>query len=168
MRPVGRRERCFARVRRHQARVTQRVQDAPLVRARLRERLERETAARRRAERKLRLLEGALQITQIGVTITDTDGRIVYTNPADATMHGWQPGELLDQDVGAFSPPDDRRPLGLDELRNVGSWARESVNVRRDGSAFSVRLLSDVVRDAEGEPIGLVTTCEDITRRKHD
>jgi diguanylate cyclase (GGDEF)-like protein len=45
-------------------------------------------------------------------------------------------------------------------------WNRETINVRKDGSIFPVMLRSDVVRDAAGRPLGLVTCCEDLTQRK--
>ncbi|MGD2136236.1 MAG: PAS domain S-box protein, partial [Gemmatimonadales bacterium] len=111
-------------------------------------------------------LEKALQTMQLGVTITDVDGTIVYVNPADAHLHGYAVDELLGQDVGIFSPPSRRAPLHLDQLRELTSWKRESVNVRKDGSTFPVQLLSDVVRGPDDEPIGVVTTCEDITERR--
>ena len=46
------------------------------------------------------------------------------------------------------------------------SWRRETINARKDGSVFPVHLMSDVVRNSSGKPIGLVYTCEDITERK--
>jgi diguanylate cyclase (GGDEF)-like protein/PAS domain S-box-containing protein len=46
------------------------------------------------------------------------------------------------------------------------SWRRETINKRKDGSVFPVQLMSDVVRDVGGTVAGIVTTCEDITRRK--
>src|SRR3970282_1962745 len=33
-------------------------------------------------------------------------------------------------------------------------------------SSFPVRLLSNVIRSSDGEPVGVVTTCEDITERR--
>ncbi|HEY5908092.1 MAG TPA: EAL domain-containing protein, partial [Vicinamibacteria bacterium] len=39
-------------------------------------------------------------------------------------------------------------------------------NVTRDGRAFPAQLLSDVVTDLHDNPVGLVTTCEDITERR--
>jgi hypothetical protein len=45
-------------------------------------------------------------------------------------------------------------------------WKRESVNIRKDGSVFPVQLMSDVIKDADGRTICIVTTCEDITERK--
>ena len=46
-------------------------------------------------------------------------------------------------------------------LASVGFWW-----MRRDGSQFPVQLLSDVVTDEAGEPIAVVTTCEDISQRQ--
>jgi len=46
------------------------------------------------------------------------------------------------------------------------TWQRESQNLRKDGSIFPVRLVSDLVADATGNPLAIVTVCEDITERK--
>lgn len=117
-------------------------------------------------ENAFRRLEKALDTMQLGVTVTDLDGRIVYTNPADAAMHGWSAEELVGKDVRVLGPDDRARRLAPEEIAAMGTWRRESVNVRRDGSTFPVQLMSDVVRDPDGEAIGVVTTCEDITTRK--
>ena len=111
-------------------------------------------------------LEQAVDTMQLGVTVTDLDGRIVYTNPADAAMHGYVPEELIGQDVQVLAPSETHHPMNPEETAARGTWRRESVNRRRDGSNFTVQLMSDLVRDAEGRPIGVVTTCEDITERK--
>ncbi len=121
---------------------------------------------RARLERTRRGLERAVDTMQLGVTITDAAGRIVYTNPADARMHGHTVDELMGQDARVFAPRQSWRPLGPAQLDGLTSWSREGVNVRRDGSRFPVRLLSDVVMGPDGSPLGLVTTCEDITERK--
>jgi len=42
---------------------------------------------------------------------------------------------------------------------------RESVNLRKDGSSFPVRLISDVVKNIEGDTVGFVTISEDLTER---
>jgi diguanylate cyclase (GGDEF)-like protein/PAS domain S-box-containing protein len=111
-------------------------------------------------------LEKTLDTMQLGVTITDAHGTIVWVNRADAQMHGWKPEELLGQNVRVYAPSDLWAPLAPEKLREVRSLQRESVNVRRDGSRFAVRLLSDRVLGPTGETEGLVTTCEDITERK--
>ena len=120
----------------------------------------------RACRRKLRQLEKAFETMQIGVTITDTDGRIIFVNPADARMHGYSVEELLGKDVGIYAPPDERKKLPPEEMRSLESWGRESVNLRRDGSRFPVHITSDAVFGSAGEPIGVVSSCQDISERK--
>ncbi len=116
---------------------------------------------------RLRQLEKAVETMQVGVTITDLDGRIVYVNPAEAAMHGYRREELTGQPASIFAPPELRRqPIGRPRLREVRSWRRESLNQRKDGSRFPVEILSDVVTDRSGEPLGLVSICQDITDRR--
>jgi diguanylate cyclase (GGDEF)-like protein/PAS domain S-box-containing protein len=111
-------------------------------------------------------LEQVVETMQLGVTITDTGGRILYSNPADAKMHGYTVAELIGQEVRIFAPGGAIKPLGREDLARMRSWRRETTNVRKDGSAFPCHLMSDVVRDHQGEILGVVTTCEDITQRK--
>ncbi len=126
----------------------------------------RDITDRKRIEHELRRLQKAVETTQLGVTVTDTEGRIVYVNPAEAEMHGWSVDELIGKDVRVFAAESAAMPMSRSQLRAVSSWRREAANVRRDGSVFPVQLMSDVVRDSNGQVIGIVTTCEDITRRK--
>lgn len=132
-------------------------------------------SARRRAERLVAIeaahkatqsIQQAMDRMQLGVTITDLEGRILYINAADAMMHGYTPEELLGESVRLFSPRNSWSPLDSQEARTIKSWRRESVNVRKDGTRFPVRLLSDVVLDPDGNPVAVVTVCEDITERK--
>lgn len=117
-------------------------------------------------EERLQAMKLAVESMQLGVTVTDQAGRILYTNPAEAEMHGYSVEELFGRDASYFGQPGIRRSVNLDEMRAMGSWKRESVNIRKDGSSFPVQLISDVVRSSFGKPIGIVTTCEDITPRK--
>jgi diguanylate cyclase (GGDEF)-like protein/PAS domain S-box-containing protein len=121
---------------------------------------------RKRSEDALHRLEGAVATMQLGVTVTDLNGRIVYLNQAEAEMHGYTVAEMLGRDARALSPRDDWQPLDRERLQRVKRWKRERVRIRRDGSTFPVNLLSDLVSDPLGQPIGIVTTCEDITERK--
>lgn len=128
--------------------------------------LHRSRTALRRAEEAKRQLEKAVETMQLGVTITDTQGKILYTNPAEAKMHGYTVEELLGKEVRILAPQERWDPMPLERLKEVKSWRRESVNIRKDGNPFPVQLLSDVVTDITGQPIGIVTSCEDLTQRK--
>lgn len=122
-----------------------------------------ETRERQRAERALRMLEKAVETMSLGVTVTDVSGRIVYINPADAGMHGYEQQELLGRDSRLFVVDDQAEQH--DRPDEIVRWERERMNVRKDGSRFPVRLVSDSVLDNDGEVVGLVTLCEDIGER---
>lgn len=121
---------------------------------------------RKRSEDRLRLLNEAIACLPIGITIADAEGRIVYTNPAEAQMHGYEAGELMHREARDFAPPELSQRMSLKELQGKGLWTRESVNVRKNGETFPVQLSSIAVRDASGAPLGMVTACEDISERK--
>ncbi|MFQ5880931.1 MAG: nitrogen regulation protein NR(II) [Candidatus Methylomirabilales bacterium] len=121
---------------------------------------------RKRVEEALRRLEKAFETMQLGVTIADTEGRILYTNPAEASMHGYTVEELIGKDMRIFAPRELWRPITPERMKQMKGWRREGVNIRKDGSTFPVQLMSDVVTNVAGDPIGIVTSCEDITERK--
>lgn len=114
----------------------------------------------------LEQLEKAVETMQLGVTITDLDGRILYVNPADAELHGWKREELVGQHARIFSPPERWANMTLALARSATRWNRERLNLRKDGATFLAHLLSDVVFDSSSRPVGIITICEDITERK--
>jgi PAS domain S-box-containing protein len=87
-------------------------------------------------------------------------GRILYTNPA-RSGHTAIASTVIGKHVSIFSPRS--RPASPGRLR--GSW-RRGPSTPGDGTVFPVQLLSDPVIGASGEPIGIVTYCEDISDRK--
>jgi len=123
-------------------------------------------AEKKRAEEYLRLLEKAIENMQLGVTVTDLTGRIIYTNAAEARMHGYKVQDLIGKDARIFAPRELWKTMMTDDLREIRSWRRESTNIRDDGTIFPVQITSDVVGNPEGKPIGIVSICEDITERK--
>jgi len=129
-------------------------------------RLKDEQTSRRRLEQKTRILRHAVETMHLGVTITDMNRRIFYTNPADARMHGYSVEELRGKDVSIFAPHEQRRKISLEEISGTPGWIRESINIRKDGIRFPVYLMSSLVKDEKGQPIAMITTCEDISKRK--
>ncbi|MDH4028254.1 MAG: PAS domain S-box protein [Nitrospirota bacterium] len=103
---------------------------------------------------------------QIGITIADLNGNILYVNPADLDIHGYTPEELKDKKAGTFAPEQIRKPLTAEQIASMKRWKRESINMRKDGQVFPVHLMSDVIKAPDGQPVGVVTTCEDISERK--
>ena len=121
---------------------------------------------RRQSEKSRLALQKAVENLPIGVTVTDTEGRIVYANPAEERMHGYRRGELVGLPARSLVPPSFAHPLRTDEIAKLRAWKRERPNLRKDGTSFPAQLMSDAVRDSDGTLIGIVTTCEDISERK--
>jgi len=122
-----------------------------------------EIGRRRVNEGSLLSLQKAVETMQIGVTIADPKGKILYVNQAEAGMHGYLVEELTGKDARLFGPAERWKAPTQPILKR---FRRDSVNVRKDGSTFPVQLMSDVVTGADGEIIAVITTCEDITERK--
>lgn len=129
------------------------------------EKLEAAEKGRQHAEKALKRLERAVDTIHIGVTITDLDGTILYTNPADAVMHGYTVEELIGENVGLLAAPDQQNRLSVEQVLRVRVLEREAVDARKDGTPFPVLLISDVVEGPDG-PVAIVTTCGNLTERR--
>jgi PAS domain S-box-containing protein len=126
----------------------------------------RDVTERRRAEEATRLLQQAVELAPIGVTLSDSAGRIMYVNPAQAKMYGRPTEDLRGKVVSELAPPQLRGEEGPRNLSNWNGRTRESLNARADGTVFPVSLTSIVVRGDSGEPVGVVAMAEDITERR--
>ena len=127
--------------------------------------ISRDITAIKRVEQTLLRLKKAVETTEVGITIADPEGRIVYSNPAEAAMHGYTVEELLGQSVKIFASQT-HRSHPPDMISKNTTWRRERFNQYRDGSEFPVRLLSNDIYNSEGQFIGRVTVCEDMTEQK--
>jgi len=126
--------------------------------------LQQEIAERKRAEEEVLLLKNAIETAKVGVTITDTNRKIIYVNPAEARMHEYTVADLIGKDVRIFSPEEYWQDIDFERLEK--HWTRESVNVRKDGATFPVHSVSTPVWNEVGNPVGIITVSEDITERK--
>lgn len=119
-----------------------------------------------KAEKKLHLFKNALDTTHTGITITDLDGTIIYSNSADAKMHGYSDSEILGMKGKQFADSSLWQNIKRSKLSGVKNWGRESINTRKDKSIFPVYLVSDAIKDEFGEAIAIVTSCTDISIQK--
>ncbi|MFZ3137567.1 MAG: PAS domain S-box protein [Thermodesulfovibrionales bacterium] len=121
---------------------------------------------RKKAEEKAVLLTTAIESLPIGITISDAEKKIVYTNTAEAVIHGYTVEELIGTNARIFAPTELWKPINFEQLYEMRIWKRDSINIRKNGEVFPVQLTSIAVKDANGMPIGIITACEDITERK--
>jgi PAS domain S-box-containing protein len=79
-----------------------------------------------------------------GVSLSREDGTIIYTNPAEDRLFGYEPGELWGQHVSvqnAYPPEENARVVSavIAELKRSGAWSGEWRNRRKDGTEFITR-----------------------------
>ncbi|MDH3976011.1 MAG: PAS domain S-box protein [Deltaproteobacteria bacterium] len=123
---------------------------------------------RKQWEESLLSLKKAIETVQLGITISDVDRNIVYINRAEAKMHGYEVDELFGKKTSIFAPPEIHDKVNSQNIKHFKQRHKESVNIRKNGSAFPVLLRSDIILNDDGEPLGIITTCEDITERKKE
>ncbi|HEY1066436.1 MAG TPA: PAS domain S-box protein, partial [Pirellulales bacterium] len=99
---------------------------------------------RKVVERRLQMKARVLESMAEGVSLTDENGVIVYTNPAEDAMFGYAAGELLGEHVGVQNdyPPEEnerRVSAAIAELNRTGLWTGEWANRRKDGTRFTTQ-----------------------------
>ncbi|MDQ4080827.1 MAG: ATP-binding protein [Gemmatimonadota bacterium] len=104
-----------------------------------------------------------------GVSVTDESGVIVYTNPAEDRMFGYQPGELAGKHVtvqNRYPPEENRRIVAsvIERLKTHGDWTGEWNNVKKNGVPF-VTAARITALDLAGKKYW-VCVQEDVTERK--
>lgn len=117
-------------------------------------------------EDEFELIKKSIESVSTGITIADVSGRIIYTNPAEAKMHGYKIRELIGKDIYIFSCGQMRGNSKSEKTARWQEWTREVTNVRKNGTTFPVQLKSIPIHDPEGNPSHIITISEDITERK--
>jgi len=101
----------------------------------------RDVSGRKRAEEALKMQARLLESMAEGVSLLDEGGGILYTNPAEDAMFGYESGELLGKHVSVLKdyPSDQSQRFVRDtigQLKNQGTWVGEVRSRKKDGAAF--------------------------------
>jgi PAS domain S-box-containing protein len=96
---------------------------------------------RKRVEEELQMQAQVLASITEGVSVSDENGFIVYTNPAEDKLFGYEPGGLIGKHVTVQntypSEVNDRIVADIfTRLKREGVWSGEFSNRKKDGSAF--------------------------------
>ena len=124
---------------------------------------------RKRAEHRVSLLAQALTSIGEAVSITDLDDNVLFLNPAFVEIYGYDEQDLLGKPIAVVRSPNTPEEIASQILPTTldrGGWQGEVLNRRRDGSDFPVALATSVVRDEEGELLGLIGVARDMTEAK--
>lgn len=110
----------------------------------------------------------AIEQSAEGVALSDLDGHLEYVNPSFAKVHGYSPEELIGKHLSVFHTAGQIPSVesANKQLKETGSFKGEICHVTRDGLEFPTVMYNSLVRDNNGNPIGMAATLRDISERK--
>lgn len=125
---------------------------------------------RLRAEEMLRLQSAALRSAANAIVITDTDGTIIWVNPAFTAMTGYAAHESLGRNPRELvrSGLHDQAVYKMlwDTIRAGHVWHGELTNRRKDGSLYTEEQTITPVLERDGSITHFVAVKQNITDRK--
>jgi PAS domain S-box-containing protein len=123
---------------------------------------------RKQALEELRNLSKALESAVEGIAQLDTQGRYIKTNPAYASMLGYQPEELVGRNWQQTIYPDELETIETAYQRMLidGKAEFEARAVRKDGTVFDKQVVMVKAYDQQQQFIGNYCFMKDISDRR--
>ncbi len=113
--------------------------------------------------------ERLLENIRDSVISTDLEGTILSWNRASEQIYGWTEEEVLGKNIGVLYKEEDM-PILVEQViqptMEQGYQEGEFRAVRKDGTELIERLVTSLIRDDAGEPVGMVGVVSDITEQK--
>ncbi len=128
----------------------------------------RDITERNEALERIRFQASVLSQVRNAVMVTDAQLKIAYWNEYATTLFGWQPRDVLGQniaDVMRRMRVEGQNLQLMTDLRERGHWEGEMTVTRRDGSTLRVFTTVDAMQDRQGELAGFVGVSLDISDR---
>ena len=120
----------------------------------------------RLAETQQRLSTAIEQIAE-AVMITDTDGLILYVNPAFEQVSGYSSGDAIGRHPRILKSGKQDEAVYRQLWRAITAgnvWEGRLVNRRKDGTLYTGDIIITPVRDQHGEIVNYVATQHDVSR----
>ncbi len=128
--------------------------------------ISRDITERKRAETERRLLATAVEQAAESVEITDSEGTIVYVNPAFEKTTGFSRSEVIGKrpNILGSGRHDEAFFRGMwTTITNKQTWEGHVVNRRKDGSLFEEDVTISPVSNESGEIVNYVAVKRDLS-----
>ncbi len=109
-----------------------------------------------------------LDLTHDTVLVRNMDDAVTYWNKGAEEMYGWSRGEALGRKLHELLQTEFSAPLPeiMEELLRNGRWEGQLVHAARDGRRLDMASRWHLQRDADGRPVSILETDNDIGDRK--
>ena len=137
--------------------------------ARLYAAAQQELTERKRAEESLIKFQLGIERSTEAVFITDTQGSILYANPAFEKVYGFNREEALGRTPRILKSgllSQESYQQFWETLLNRGTVAGEIINKTKDGRLINIEGVNNPILDEAGNLIGFLSIHRDITERK--
>lgn len=123
---------------------------------------------RQKIEERLNLMLSAVEQSKEGLAIVDLEGNINFINQAFAQMHGYTPDELYGKNLEIFHDETqlDAVAKANRQIQAKGDFIGEIGHIHRDGHFFPTMMHNSLLKDEDGNPIGMIGTMRDISDLK--
>ena len=125
--------------------------------------------ATKHAEDQARFQASVLDQVNQAVLVRDMTGAIIYWNHRCETLFGWTATEAIGHGTVEFLAPG----YGPELMQQVhtalserGMWEAEVALTRQDGTTFPALVSDSLIKDADGDPVGVVAVMVDMTDMK--
>jgi PAS domain S-box-containing protein len=104
-----------------------------------------------------------------GIVMTDTDGKILYVNPAFTTLTGYTREEVMGQYpriLKSGCQPEEYYQELWKTIKSGQVWHGDIVNRRKDGTLYCEEMQITPVRDSNGEVVSYIAIKHDVTEQR--
>jgi len=120
------------------------------------------------SKEQLTLLSSMVKQSAEGMALVDFDGNIQFINKAFAEIHGYKPKELIGKNLAIFHNKEQMDSVREANriIQKTGEFKGEIWHKHRDKSVFPTYMHNCLLRDEDGNPIGMIGSLRDITLQK--
>jgi PAS domain S-box-containing protein len=126
----------------------------------------RDITERKKAEERIQALSSAIEQSIDGISIADLEPRLLYVNKAYAKMHGYTSEEMVGMPAVKLQSSEQTFKSDISRLKIDGAGEAEVRHIKKDGTPVSIYLSATLLKDANGQPTGILTIARDITDLK--
>ncbi|MBA2534041.1 MAG: PAS domain S-box protein [Rubrobacter sp.] len=129
----------------------------------------RDVTKRKESEEKLRFQSRLLDAVGQAVVATDVGGKVVYWNRGAEKIFGFSSEEAmgrLAEDFGISENVLEKVAKSSEGPGTGTSWSGELTVLRKDGGSLPVLVTGTPLNDEQGDLIGIICVCTDLTERK--